>query len=716
MDFSSRRPPGDSSAQGENPPSAMGADTFFLKNASSHGALAVLDALPLPVCVIDVAAQALHCNTAWRQFTGAAPVPGVGLSWLQWLHTDDVPSARLQWQQAVQRGEALQLELRLQHHSGEWRWVWLSAQSQPSASGQSLWYLSVVDVHDKVQLQQQLQRSLGMQKDMLDASVDCIKILHPDGRLAHMNKSGCLALGVAADSGFGQRWLGLLPDEVRGKGQRALSAALRGKNARFAGMSVVPGQMTQHWDNILTPVLGADGKTSNILCVSRDVTLQREAEQRLRFNSERDELTGLPNRRTFGQSLKRALTAARIGGQRLGLMLLDLDHFKHVNDTLGHAAGDHLLRVLARRLQNCLPDNGMVARLGGDEFAVLVEDVVDEQQLFDFAQQVRRQIDAPISYARKLINGGMSIGCAMYPRDARDASVLLQCADTALNDLKAGGRGGVRMFSTRIMQATEQAAAQLDRARALVRRDAIVPFYQPKVRLSNGRIVGFEALLRWHDEQGQLQFPGMVWAAFKDYELATRLGDVMRTKVLADLAAWREAGLTPLPVSLNAAPVEFLRDDYAERFLGQVEASGVPLCWLEVEVTEHMLGERGSEYVIRALTLLKSRGVRIALDDFGTGQSSLSHLRDYPVDCLKMDSDFVRRICDEPNILAIVKAVGQLGPSMSLELVAEGVETELQRRMLQVAGYEIGQGFLFGAATEAAKAALWLEPQAVAAK
>ena len=704
MDFSSRRHLGDFSILGKSPSPALGLSSSSAPPPDPEQQaqmLAALDALPLLICVIDQWGDTQFSNAAWQEFTGMGASQSASLDWRQCLHAEDLPHVEPLWQQALQTGASFQGEYRLRHHSGAWRWALLSARRQQDArDGSSHWYLSAMDVNDRVLAQQDLYRSVGMQKNMLDVSVDCIKILHPDGTLAHMNKSGCVALGVSPDSGFGQRWLSLLPEEFRAKGQRALNAALKGKNARFAGMSVVPGQVPQHWDNILTPVIGPDGKTRNILCVSRDVSLQREAEQRLRHSSERDELTGLPNRRCFNQSLKRALTAARDAGQCVGLMLLDLDHFKHVNDTLGHPAGDHLLRVLSRRLQNCLPDNAMVARLGGDEFAVIVERITDEQQLHELALKVSRQIEAPISYSRKIINGGMSIGCALYPRDAREAAVLMQGADTALNDLKAGGRGGVRMFNTRIMRATEQAAAQLERAREIVRSDAVQPHYQPKVRLDNGQVVGFEALLRWKSDQG-LQFPGTVWAAFQDYELATRLGDVMRTKVLADMLAWREAGLELLPVSLNAAPVEFLRDDYAERLLAQVDEAGLSPRLLEVEVTEHMLGERGSEYVIRALKLLKSRGVRIALDDFGTGQSSLAHLRDYPVDCLKMDSDFVRRICEESNILAIVKTVGHLGPSLSLDLVAEGVETELQRRMLQVAGYEIGQGFLFGAATDA---------------
>ena len=702
MDFSSHRRPPRPELSGFADP--LGADLGLSPSAASTSITprqlrAVLDAMPHLVWVTDADGEDDYGNSAWQEFTGSRSTEG---GWLQWVHAEDYDSAQQLWDQSLRSGSVFQGEYRLLHHSGAYRWQLMEARFQKQSGHTSgLWYLTGADIHERVLAQQELAESAHMQKNMLDVSVDCIKLLRTDGTLIHMNQSGCDALGVAPDSGFGHRWLPLLPPEVRDKGEKALQQAVLGENARFAGMSVIPGMGPMHWDNILTPVKGPDGQVTSILCVSRDITLQREAEIRLREASEQDALTGLPNRRAFNARLKRLLTSSRDSKGIVGLMLLDLDHFKHVNDTLGHAAGDHLLRVLSRRLKQCMPEHGMVARLGGDEFAVIVGPLPSKDALQDVAQTVLSQIESPITYTGKLINGGLSIGCALFPQDARDASSLMKCADTALNDLKVGGRGGVRMFSPRMLQATEQAAAQLERARQIVRDDAIVPHYQPKVRLIDGTVVGYEALLRWRDVQGRMQSPATVLAAFKDYELATRIGETMRTKVLADMAHWLELGLPALPVSLNAAPVEFLRDDYAENLLEQLEAYGLPTALIEVEITEHILGERGSGFVIRALNLLKKAGVRIALDDFGTGHSSLAHLRDYPVDCLKIDCDFVRRIGEDPTILAIVKAVGQLGPSLKLDMVAEGVETEAQRHLLLAAGYQIAQGYLFGKASSA---------------
>ncbi|MPM45061.1 hypothetical protein SDC9_91746 [bioreactor metagenome] len=597
----------------------------------------------------------------------------------------------------------LSQEYRLQHHEDMFRWCHIQS-ANPDADDAGISLVTCHDNHDHIIARQLLSENVRVRNKMLDVSVDCIKIIRPDGALSHMNKSGCEALGVAADSGFGMEWLNLLPGEIRVRGKRALRVARTGKNARFAGMSVIPGQKPQHWDNILTPMQAADGSTSGILCVSRDVTLQKEAERRLRIASDTDDLTGLPNRRAFKSKVRRLVRQCREEDRQFGLLLIDLDHFKQVNDTLGHTAGDHLLRVLGKRLTAHLPPRSLLARLGGDEFAIIINDVADEAALLRVAEQVRVQINEPIHYASKVINGGMSIGCTLFPRDAKDAAGLLKCADTALNDIKAAGRGGVRMFSHDMHDAAEFAAAQVALARLIVRDDLIVPHYQPMVNLHTGEVVGFEALLRWRDPERGMQSPATVLEAFKDYELATRIGEAMQHKVLADMAAWLAAGLTVLPVSINVAPVEFLRDDFAERFLKRLAQHQIPHALVEVEITEYVLGERGSEYVARALRLLKKAGVRIALDDFGTGHSSFTDLRDYPVDRLKIDCDFVQRTPHDKSIRAIVKAMCQLAADLSLNIVGEGIETHEQSLVLQTAGCFIGQGYLFAQAMSAEQA------------
>lgn len=647
-----------------------------------------------------------HFNKLWCEYSGLSSYDNRNTGWLKALHPDDYALVDSLCQQAMTTATSFVKQARLRHCSGEYRWFLLSfgVKKAPN-SAHNHWFLSCTDIHHQMLEKQIIAEKLAAQKNMLDASVDCIKVINNDGSLLHMNKAGSIALGVDENQQqFGMPWLGLLQPEVRQRGQKALRKVLSGKNARFAGLSATPDGRLQHWDNILSPVFDKDARIQNILCVSRDVSSQRIAEKRLLIASEYDELTGLPNRRLFKKRLKQEMKRSRANNKSLGLILLDLDHFKLVNDTLGHDAGDHLLRVLARRLKADLNANSFVSRLGGDEFAVVISDVENEQDIFKIANNFLLQLETPITHGGKALHCGMSIGGALYPQDARDASELMKCADTALYELKDGGRGGVYMFNPQMMDKARERATQLNHARQIVRNNQIRPSYQPKVNLATGAIVGFEALLRWYCPQNGIQTPDSVCEAFNDYELATKIGETMQMKVFADISAWLASGAEVLPVSLNASPIEFLRDSYAETFLQRLQMFNIPHHLIELEVTEHAFNKHGSKYVLRALQMLKEMGIRIALDDFGTGHSSFTHLMNYPLDCIKLDRDFIRRMNNETAILGIVESMGILGQKLSIDIIAEGIETEQQRQTLCNSGYHLGQGFLFSQAVEAPRA------------
>lgn len=667
---------------------------------------AVLEALPQMAAMVH-GGGAVQANSRWRQFFGDRR-DGSSRHWLARVHVQERALAWAAWQAFLTVGHAPAFECRLIDRQGKPDWFEVRLGSAGMQA--PLRAVTLTDVSARHRLHQSLEQDIQRQDRMLDASVDCIKLINLDGTLRHMNRSGCLALGVPVNErDFGMAWLELLPPEIRSKGRRALAQAVQGRKARFAGKSVLEGQKPQYWDNILTPMLDADGQVNGILCVSRDVTRQQEAELRLRIACDVDELTGLPNRRSFNRRLRQSIQRQRDRGGSLGLMIIDLDHFKHVNDTKGHPAGDHLLRVLSKRLLGLVPEGALVTRLGGDEFAILVEDADDADVLMMAAEKISLLSDAPVNYAGQVINTGLSIGCAVFPRDARDPAGLMKAADTALNDLKANGRGGVRMYCRRLMAIAELAANQRLVARQLVRDGSVLPYYQPKVDLHDGTVLGYEALLRWQRPGSDGVEPHCrLDEAFRDYELASRLAELMHLQVLADIASWQAQGLRMVPVAINAAPVEFMRDDFAENLLERMLRFGVDPGLVELEVTEQVLSDRGSAFVARALRVLKAAGMRIALDDFGTGHSSLAHLRDYPIDTLKIDRSFIARMAQEPSIRAIVEAVGTLGPSLRLELVAEGVETVEQREILLQAGYRIGQGFLYDGAIKAADVALRL--------
>ena len=395
----------------------------------------------------------------------------------------------------------------------------------------------------------------------------------------------------------------------------------------------------------------------------------------------------------------------------MGTLLIDLDHFKHVNDTLGHAAGDKLLQAFGKRLKDSVRAKDFVARLGGDEFAVIMEAASDPQDLVRTGEFVLRRLKQPLTFNGRVMSAGASIGGALFPRDAQTANELINNADTALYALKETGRGGTKMFHQYMRQEAQKIASQLSLARVAISQQTVEPHYQPKVKLSTGELVGFEALLRWRHPTAGLQLPETVSEAFKDYELAAKIGELMQRAVFADMRSWIGRKANFGLVSINAAPAEFLRDDFAERLIARMIAYEISPHLVEVEVTEHVFFDRSSAYVSRALKVLKEAGVRISLDDFGTGYSSLSHLRDFPVDVVKIDHSFVGRMATDPEIAAIVSAVVQLGASLQIEVVAEGIETEAQRSLLVTQGCPVGQGYLFGRASTGDEAVQMTEPR-----
>jgi diguanylate cyclase (GGDEF)-like protein len=444
-----------------------------------------------------------------------------------------------------------------------------------------------------------------------------------------------------------------------------------------------------------------DGSLQGMLTIARDVTREREKSEQLKWASEHDALTHLPNRRAFQSRLQAAVLRAMESGGQIGLLLIDLDHFKHVNDSLGHSAGDDLLKSVAERLRGGVREEDFVARIGGDEFAIVLENLHSEESMLRVGDELQLLVQSPMRIAGRAVRAGASIGGALFPRHASSADDLFKNADTALYALKQDGRGGTRLFDFYMLDEAERSASQLRLARSAVTDRTVVPVYQPQFDIVEGTMSGLEALLRWRHPRKGLQLPGTLEEAFGDYELAAKIGEMMQRKVAADIRSWLDSGLDFGRVAINAAPAEFLRDDYAEHLLATFSEFEVPTERLEIEITEHAFLGRANEYVARALGVLKDAGVTIALDDFGTGASSLSHLRDFPVDVAKIDMSFVQQMTEDDEIAAIVTAVVRLASSLSIEVVAEGVEKPAQLELLRAMGCRFAQGHLFTAAVEA---------------
>ena len=431
-----------------------------------------------------------------------------------------------------------------------------------------------------------------------------------------------------------------------------------------------------------------------VVAVVRDITERKKVEARLHQLAHFDPLTGLPNRSLFYDTLRKALVLAEERGGRLAVLFLDLDNFKDINDTLGHAAGDDLLVQFGQRLSACMPDNCQLGRLGGDELAIILEAQDAQAGAIALAKRIRHALGAPFLVNGRHVASTASVGIALYPADAASAETLLQYADMAMYRAKHGGRDTYRLFTP---QMSADAIAKLELEMAL--RDALennefLVHYQPKVHLATGRISGVEALLRWHRPGHGLIMPSVFIPVLEESGLIVRVGQWTLSTVCRQIRRWRESALGDIQVAVNIAQRQFIEGDLEADVDAALSNNDVPGRLLELELTESsMMANTG--HTVSVLQGLRERGVKISVDDFGTGYSSLAYLGRLPIDKLKIDIAFIRNITTSPDDAAITLAIIGLAHSLKLEVIAEGVETIEQLAYLQEHGCDQIQGYYF---------------------
>lgn len=445
--------------------------------------------------------------------------------------------------------------------------------------------------------------------------------------------------------------------------------------------------------------------------IIEDINELKSSQMALRRLASHDDLTSLGNRHKFSAELEAALRHAA-DGRSVGLLVLDIDDFKSVNDLFGHDAGDLLLMSFARRM---LDSNVEIYRTGGDEFAAIVDSCDGSETVLDVAQRIHSALEAPFHLGGTMLDCRISIGCAVFPLHGSDSNELLKSADIALYAAKAAGRGQTQLFASTMRTELQKRNSMLEVSRRALAADEISAFFQPKFRLRDGRLVGFEALMRIQNGRFGPQRPAVIGAAFDHPQLSLELADRMHTKILSIAKRWRAERLAFGRIAINASPLEFRGGKYAERLLSRLEAEGVPPEDIEVEVTETVFLE-DDDSILQSLLILKNAGITVALDDFGTGYASLSHLRQYPVDALKIDRSFIQHLAVDARQELITKAVITLSQAMGIQTVAEGVETQEQADLLGSFGCDVGQGFLFRPAISAEDATVLLRSTGMASR
>jgi diguanylate cyclase (GGDEF)-like protein len=416
-------------------------------------------------------------------------------------------------------------------------------------------------------------------------------------------------------------------------------------------------------------------------------------EERIRYQAYHDGLTGLPNRTSFAEQLERAVRRARRTGWTLGVMFLDLDRFKVINDSLGHDAGDQLLRVAATRIQRCVRESDLLFRMGGDEFAVLLENVRGPEESAAVAQRILEAFAEPVHLQDHEITVTTSLGIALYPKDDSTGERLVKSADTAMYRAKELGRNRYEFFTPEMNHRVEsQLMLEGALQRALKAREFVL-YYQPRVSNATRQVVGVEALLRWRHPERGLVSPLEFIPLLEETGLIVPVGTWVLETACRQAREWHDRGLQ-LAMSVNISARQFRSDLLVATVAEALRSSGLPPRFLEVELTESLLVDN-AENALNVMSRLKALGVMVSIDDFGTGYSSLGYLRRFPIDLLKVDRTFIQDLASNPKDAAIVDAISALAKSLGIGLVAEGVEDAHQAEFMRARYCTELQGFLF---------------------
>lgn len=410
------------------------------------------------------------------------------------------------------------------------------------------------------------------------------------------------------------------------------------------------------------------------------------------YLAEHDALTGLPNRTLLNRKVVALLEKASQAGNSLAVAFVDLDNFKLVNDSLGHAAGDELLKVVAQRISAQIKSSGIVSRIGGDEFIIVLEE--NQDPFHERLKAILEGISEPLTIDGVEIRVSCSIGVACSRKHGDTASELFANADMALYRVKESGRNGIQLFTPAMGEEARSKLSRIEELRRAVERNEFVLHYQPQKNISSGQVIGVEALVRWQHPVEGLLLPGTFIPLAEETGLVVLIGDMVLREACRQARAWQDQGLPPLRIAVNVSARQFLENSLIDQVASALQAAGLDPQWLELELTESLI-MRDVEGAIERMHALKELGVSIAIDDFGTGYSSLSTLRRFPLSRLKIDRSFIADIPEKAGDMAITSAIVSLGRTLELEVVAEGVETEEQAQFLEGAGCEMFQGFLF---------------------
>ncbi|GFE59868.1 EAL domain-containing protein [Geobacter sp. AOG2] len=564
-----------------------------------------------------------------------------------------------------------------------------------------------------------LELSERMHRFLVENSPDLIYTLDTDGCFIFINGRAESLLGYSRDELIGRKYTSIVHEEdveiaryaftERRRDNRAttnVEVRLKCKDSHQAELRQIVtvasamGVYEESGDSPTRRFIGTYG-------VARDISERKKAEETISFQAMHDHLTHLPNRKLFRDRLELSMNQSKRNGRLVGIMFIDLDRFKLVNDTHGHAEGDELLKNVAHRLRNCVRSGDTLARQGGDEFTVLLPDLHCPEDASIIAEKILDVLKAPFHVRGQEFRATASIGIAVYPNDGDSADVLLKNADIAMYKVKASGKNSYLFFTAEMNACYHERISLENELRQAINGSEFVLYYQPQISIDENRIVGLEALIRWRHPVHGLLNPASFIDLAEESGLICDITDWVLAEACGQMARWRETGLGNLRISVNVSPLEFTHSDFLERIVYNITKFRLPANAVEIEITENLL-LHDVPGVIEKMQYLRNHGVRISIDDFGTRYSSLNYLRKFPINTIKIDQAFVRDLAEGTRVSPILHAIIGMARGFGLHLVAEGVETMFQMKTLNELGCDEMQGYLFSKPMPAAELELVL--------
>jgi len=561
-------------------------------------------------------------------------------------------------------------------------------------------FVIVTDITRHRLATQALRESEERLAKFMQASAEGIAF-HRDGIVTDANPPLCELLGYTLAEVRGRAAIEFVAPDQRPRVQAVLDG---GQDLSYESAVIRKDGKRIPVELIGRTLLYGDEKLR--MSVVRDLRDRHAAQARIHHLAHHDALTGLPNRMAFMERLAQQIEQARLTGKSLALLFVDLDHFKRVNDSLGHLIGDKLLQTVAARISASLRAGDVVARFGGDEFIVLLDDA-GRDDVAQVAHKLLCAIELPVDAEGRDLSVTPSVGIALFPHDGATPTELIKNADTAMYIAKSRGRANCQFFDPAVATAAYDALVLESQLTQALQREEFVLHFQPQVRATDGSLAGIEALIRWmHPERGMLRPDAFIALAEQQRVMLPISQWVLRTAARA-AKRWRALGLIDVPIAVNLSSMQFRANGFVDAVAEVLREEGVPGHWLELELTERMLMDDVGE-VKRTLQQLKALNMRVSVDDFGTGYSSLAHLKEFPIDGMKIDRSFVADLPHQRGSVAIARAVVQMAQGLSLTVVAEGVETEAQRQFLTQQGCDLLQGELVSAPLPQADLERWI--------